>query len=267
MTNTLATFWTGSPLSTIEYISALSFREVGHQLIIYAVGDIGKAPPGVEVRDAREILDTNIVKHRKSGSVAIYADFFRYALFTKTDFTWVDLDIVAIKPIDISKPYVFGYENDREVNNAVLKLPKTSPALAELLKFGSDTHGYPPTLKGFRRLKYMVKSFGLGMHISEWPWGSTGPRALTHFAELSGEITHAQNVDAFYPISHHDAHRFAEPNQLNFESFPEETQSVHLWGKALRATLRDKHGGRIPENSFLDIARKRYSRWSGYSIP
>lgn len=268
MTGTLASFWTGSPLGTIEYISALSFLETGHSLVLYVIGDVGNIPPGIEVRDAREILDTGkVLTYRKTGSAALYANLFRYALFTKTDLTWVDLDIVALRPIDTGAPYIFGYERSDTLNNAVLKLPKDSAALQELLKFKSNTRGYPPTVQGFRRFKYMVKSLGFGIHIRDWPWGATGPRALTHFAKESGEIRHAQNMNVFYPIPFRDAWRFAKPDELNFESFPEETRLVHLWGKDLRTILRDKYNSQVPPGSFIDIARKRYSQWSGYGIP
>ncbi len=268
MTGKLATLWTGAPLGTIEYISALSFLETGHQLVLYTFGDVGDVPAGIEVRDAREILDTGtVVRHRKTGSTALYSDLFRYALFKHTDFTWVDLDVVALKPIVTDTTHIFGYERDGELNGAILKLPRNSETLRELLQFKSDTRGYPPTLKGFRRLKYVVKSLGMGVPISRWPWGAIGPRALTHFARLSGEIRHAQERDVFYPVPFKEAWRFAKPGEVNFDSFPEKTQAVHLWGKDLRAIIRDKYDGQVPPNSFLDIARMRYSRWSGYKIP
>ena len=58
MKRKLASFWDGSPLGPLEGL-----------------------PPGVELRDANEILSTQrIVTHRKSGSVALFSDLFRYAV-------------------------------------------------------------------------------------------------------------------------------------------------------------------------------------------
>ncbi len=264
----MATFWYGAPLGPIEQISALSMLDAGHKLIVYTRGDIKGVPPGIEVRDAGEILDTgDIVRHRKTGSVALYSDLFRYALFNKTDYTWVDLDVVALRPLPTDSPYLFGYESRTDVNGAVLRLPRQSPALARLSNFTVATRGYPPTITGLRRLKYVAKSLGRGLPIAEWPWGSLGPRALTHFLGQTGEISHALTIDAFYPIPFEQAARFAAADDLSLESFSSDVLAVHLWGKVLRQCVRENHNGRIPANSFLDKAAHHYSTRFGFEIP
>lgn len=267
MKRKFASFWVGSPLGPIEQISALSFLAVGHELIVYSTGPIEGLPPGVELRDAGEIFSTRqIVTHRKSGSPALYSDLFRYSMLSSTEYTWVDFDVVALRPFPDEIDYLFGYESALEVNNAVLRLPMNSVALESLSRLGVDTRGYPPCLKGFRRLRYMAKSFGMGLHISDWPWGSTGPRAVTHYLNQTGEISHALPIEAFYPITFQQAGRFAEPGDLSFESFTTETYAVHLWGKALRQHIQKERGGLIPQGSFLHEAMERYSALSGFRI-
>lgn len=267
MTSTVATFWHGAPLGPIEQISALSMLAAGHQLIIYTRGDIAGVPPGVEVRDSTEILDSgDIVRHRKTGSAALYSDLFRYALFAGTDFTWVDLDVVALKRLPTEMPYLFGYESPDMINGAVLRLPKSSPALAELLQYRADTRGYPPTISGLRRLKYIAKSFGRGIPIAQWPWGSIGPKALTHFLGQTGEIAHAMEIDAFYPIPFRQAGRFAVPDELSLDGFASNVIALHLWGKALREHIRQSHDGRIPARSFLDKASRHYATRCDFEI-
>lgn len=267
MTRKLASFWVDAPLGPIEQVSALSFLDVGHDLIVYSTGPLDGLPPGVELRDANEILSTaNIVKHRRTGSVALYSDLFRYALLNRTGHIWVDLDIVALRPFPDDLEYLVGYESENEVNGAVLRLPKNSAALAKLSQYNAQTRGYPPFLKGFRRFRYMLKSFGMGMHISDWPWGSIGPRGLTHFLVETSEIEQALPVETFYPIPFQQADRFARPHDLTFESFAQETFAVHLWGKALREHIQEKHRGAVPHDSFLQKAIERYSATSGFEI-
>ena len=267
MKRKLASFWTGAPLGPIEQLSALSFLSVGHELVVYSTGPVEGLPPGVEWRDANEILSTqHIVTHRKSGSAALYSDLFRYALLSQTDYTWVDLDMVALRPLPDEMDYLVGFESAGEVNGAVLRMPATSPALAQLSKFNVDTRGYPPFLTGLRRFRYVVKSLGQGMHISDWPWGAIGPRALTHYLQQTGEITHALPVEAFYPISYQQADRFARPNDLTIDSFTRQTYAVHLWGKALRQHISEKCDGVIPARSFLACAIEYYSRRTGFDI-
>lgn len=267
MTRKLASFWVDAPLGPIEQASALSFRDVGHDLIVYSTGPLNGLPPGVELRDANEILSTdNIVRHRKTGSVALYSDLFRFALLKKTDHIWVDLDIVALRRFPDDMNYLVGYENEQHLNGAVLRLPKNSQALARLLEYNVDTRGYPPFLKGFRRFRYMLKSFGRGMHISDWPWGAIGPRGLTHFLTETDEIGQALPTEAFYPIPWQQADRFARPHDLAFDSFQEGTLAVHLWGSLLRRHIDEHHGGIVPTHSFLHAAIERYTKTSGFPV-
>ena len=104
------------------------------------------------------------------------------------------------------------------------------------------------------------------MHISNWPWGSIGPRGLTHFLKQTGEIGHAMPREAFYPIAYDQAARFAQPHDLTFDSFAPETYAVHLWGKALRQYIREECGDIIPDGSFLHHAIGRYSRLIEFDI-
>ena len=142
---TVASLWIGDRLGPIEQASIRSFLKVGDTFILYAYNPIIGIPPGVEVKDAQEILPcTRIIRHKKTGSPAIHADLFRYALLEKTGITWVDLDVIALKPFRFEGDYVFGYENERSVANGVLRLPKNSKTLQELLSIKIDTKGYPP---------------------------------------------------------------------------------------------------------------------------
>lgn len=266
MTDTLATFWFGAPLGIIEQISALSVLAAGHKLVIYTSDELMGVPPGIETRSAREILDSEIVRHRKTGSAALHSDLFRYALLNKTDASWVDLDMVLLRPLPSESPYLFGYESVNEVNGAVLRLPKNSAALRELSKYNAESRGYPVTLRGFRRIKYLIKSFGMGLHIADWPWGSVGPRALSHHLVKTGEIREGLSIKTFYPIAFEQAQRFATPHDLSLTSFSGETLAVHLWGKALRSHLREKCGGRVPKLSFLDLAADHFGRQFDFEI-
>ena len=36
----------------------------------------------------------------------------------------MDLDLIALQPIDLSSPYLLGWESVKEVNGAILRLPR-----------------------------------------------------------------------------------------------------------------------------------------------
>ncbi|MBP1806547.1 hypothetical protein [Rubellimicrobium aerolatum] len=256
----LASFWHGGPLAAIEMASLHSFVALGHPVTVYSHAPIANLPGAVEWRDADEILPTDkVAVHRKHGSSALHSNFFRYAMFRKTEHLWVDLDIVALRPLAFEGGHVFGYETPASVNGAVLRLPKDSPALELLSRLGPHTRGVAPHIKGLRRLKYWVRTFGRGYPIDEWVWGSAGPRALTTYLTQTGEIRHARPVEAFYPIGVNEHQRLLEPG-LTPESFGPETYAVHLWASRLRKTLAERHGGAIPPDSFtgrvVERARK-----------
>lgn len=262
----LASLWIGDRLSPLEQTSALSFLEQGHELTLYVMGAVQGIPPGVKIRDANEVFKTNtIVRHRKTGSPALHSDLFRFALLGSTDFTWVDLDIICLRPFVFASDYVFGLETPDEVNGAVLKLPKSSLALTDLLKYNEHTTGYPPHLSRARKAKYFLKSMGRGLHISQWPWGSVGPRGLTFHLRRHDEFQHAMPIDAFYPVPLQQAHTFTEPDRLNRDHFGEGTYAVHLWGKELRETIR-RQGGGVQPRSFLGQEMIRQQAWSGFPI-
>lgn len=257
----LATLWIGDRLNEIEIASLWSFARQGQKVRLYAYGPIAGLPRGVELADAGEILSGDPIVRHKNGSPAIHADLFRYAMIAKTGAIWVDLDMIAFKPFVFPSAYVFGFEDEISVNNAVLGLPQDSPTLAALCALRPDTRGLPEDLHGFRRLRYQVKSLlAGGLPIGHWPWGSTGPLALTRNLRLNGELGHALPRSAFYAEPLSEVARFAEPGRLDWTSFPAEAYGAHLWGRQLRAHLAKHHGGRAPQGSFLallfDEARK-----------
>ncbi|MDO5527870.1 MAG: hypothetical protein Q4F71_00550 [Paracoccus sp. (in: a-proteobacteria)] len=209
-------------------------------------------PDGVIQRDAREIYDPGyIVKHRKTGSPALHSDLFKYAMLAKIEMLWVDLDIIALKPFSFPSPWVFGYEGPDAVNGAVLGMPRESAALAALLEFKHDTIGLPQYLSGTRRLKYLLRSLGRGLPINRWPWVAVGPRALTYYLQMTGEISHTLPQSAFYHVPLENARLLVAPDAVSRESLPPEAWAVHLWGKKLRTVIAEEFGGTIPTGSFL----------------
>lgn len=254
----LATLWVG-PLGPIEYASIASLLRAKHRLTIYSYGTLD-VPQGVEWRDANEVYPSaQVASYRKEGSPSLHSNFFRYALMAKTDHVWIDLDMIALRPFDLSSDRIYAFESDTRVNCAVLRMPKGSPALAELLRLQPDTRGVAPHITGLRRLKYLAKTLGRGVPIDRWPWGSTGPRALSHYLRKHDEMKYAMPMETFYPIDPRDCRRFVAPGDLTDDSFGPQTWGVHLSASNVHKVVRAEFGGTIPPESFLGrhIARAR----------
>lgn len=255
----LATLWVGD-LGPIEYASIASFLRHGHRLTVYSYAPLDGLPTGVEGRDANEILPTRQVAHyRREGSPSLHSNFFRYALMDRTESVWVDLDIIALRPFDFPGDRIYAHENAERVNCAVLRMPKTSPALAELSRFRPGMRGIAPHITGLRRLKYQIKTLGRGVPIEEWPWGSTGPRALSAALKRHDEVKFALPAKTFYPIGPSKCVQFVTPDALSDASFGPETYGVHLSASNVHKVVARDFGGTIPEDSFLGhhVARAR----------
>ena len=245
----LASLWIGSQLGLVEQMTLLSFLEHGHDFTLFTTENVSGIPLGIRVRDANEIFPCQtIMRDRVSNSPALHSDMFRYAMLAQTDLTWVDMDVLCIRPFIPVGPCTFANQTDSMVNNAVLRLPKDSQTLHHLLQFKPDTRGYPPLLSFRRKLKNWIKDGFSAPHISLWPWGSIGPHALTWYLKKSGEIQHALPQNTFYYVPYDKGDMLTQPGLLTRRNLPPDVFYIHLWGELLRTQLRSKA---LDDASFL----------------
>lgn len=123
-------FWHGPVLTPYERLSIKSFIDCGHRFRLYTYDLRLDVPDGCEVADAAAILPEDRVffypGDRGRGSVAAFANLFRYKLLHDRGGWWVDTDIVCQARRLPGARYVFGYQSDGSINNAVLKCPAGS---------------------------------------------------------------------------------------------------------------------------------------------
>ena len=254
----IGSLWIGGPLSWIELASIHSFVTTGHDYVLYSYEDISNAPEGVQLRDAREVWDTDeILYHSKAKSPAIHADVFRALMIQKTGRVWADTDIIALRPFPASLEWYFGHERvDRvELGNAIMGMPAESKTLEKLTGFLAADFPIPPWAGGKHRKRFEdMKARGEKLHLGDLSWGSTGPKALTYFAEETGEIQHAQKQQAFFPVSFQERKHLTDPqlgNDLAVMFREEESLCVHLYSRWLRKYTKGMVGQKPPLNSWL----------------
>ena len=258
----IGALWISGPLSFLEQLCLVSFRDAGHHTILWKYDDVTCVPPGIEVRDANEILPiTSTITHEKTGSPAPQADKFRYHMLSQVDrVIWADTDAYCLKPFETSNGHFYGWESEKHINNGVLGLPKDSDTLGELLAFTSDEFAIPPWFDDKRKREYEdAKARGEPVGAGAMSWGVWGPQALTHFLHATGEVKYALPRQALYPF------RFKERRfmtRAGFDSTPyitEETRSIHFYGRRMRKRIVEAHGGRPPGSSLIGklIAKHR----------
>jgi Alpha 1,4-glycosyltransferase conserved region len=255
--------WIGERLSWIELVSLRSWLEHGHQVTLWCYDPIEGVPNGICTADAGTILPkTSIIRHRQTRSVALFSNRFRYHLLRRTAATWLDSDMVLLRPLNDTSPYLFGWEMATRIGTAVLRLPQESAVLHDLRKLTDARVPVPPwwPLKG--RLKQHIKGL-IGRHrrAEYMDWGTFGPKALTYFLSRRDLAGRALPVEAFYPINWKDASLFfAMPDAVSSRLTPN-TIGVHLWSTSIVTGVDGQKtwGTRLPPaNSWLGAMCKRY---------
>lgn len=247
MEYTIAALWMEGPLSYLEQLCLKSFVDAGHRnVVLYHYGPLQNVPEGIELADANEILpQTNFLKHERTGSPALHSDLFRYKMLEKSRNTiWADTDAYCVRKFDTPNGHFYGWESDKHVNGGVLGLPHDSDTLKALLDFTSDEFAIPP----YYGPEYVAeleaaKAAGTPVHASEQPWGVWGPHAVTHFLQQTGEIRHALPQEALYPFTFRDRRMMLKRNFDVTGYVTENTYSIHLYGRRMRARLVEREGG------------------------
>lgn len=261
---TIGTLWIGPELSWMEQLCLQSFLDHGHDVVLYTYGDVKGVPKGVKIADADDVLPSKkIIRHARTGSPAYHADVFRLHMLKKTDYIWADTDAFCCQPWDIKKGKHFhGWISDNKpmVNNGVLRLPKSSKTLKEMLKFTSDEYPIPPWYSAEKQQELQeLKDAGNGVHVSLLPWGVWGPDALSWFLKATGEIEHSQPGHVIYPVPFAIAGVVLNPNRLNKAEglIKEDTLSIHFWGRRFR-NIAAKYEGMPPKGSYVEKLCKRH---------
>ncbi|MGO4915647.1 class I SAM-dependent methyltransferase [Pseudogemmobacter sp. W21_MBD1_M6] len=253
----IASLWIGAELSWLEQLCLKSFLDHGHKVVLYTYDAVANVPEGVDVRDAAEILPSEkIIRHARTGSPAYHADLFRLHMLKKTDYIWADTDAYCCQPWDIKRgSHLHGWISDAtpQVNNGVLRLPKTSKTLAAMLKFTSDEYPVPPWYGVEKQAELQaLKDKGQGVHVSLLPWGIWGPEALFWFLNQTGEIRHSQPGHVLYPVPFANAGITLKSKTADEARalVKDDTLSIHFWGRRFR-NIAAKRGQVPARGSFV----------------
>lgn len=228
------TLWIGPALGPVERACLKSVLNQGHPLALYCYREPAGVPDGVELRDASAIIpERRIIRHR-TGSFALFANWFRYELQRREAGTWVDCDVYLLSPLNGASPYLFGEEAPGRINNAVLRLPPDSPLLPPLLALFEE-RSVPPWLPFRARTAARLRLWRRGRSgLASMPWGSAGPDALSYLAKRHGLSRLAVPPELLYPAPWQDALWIADPGKWLEDVITPRTVAVHLWNERIK---------------------------------
>ena len=209
--------WIGDELGPLEQICLASFVRHGHRVFLHSYRDF-PLPDGVKPIDARMLAPFDArLRYRRSGSVALFADYYRARILQEYDACWADADIFCIHPLEAAPSYIIDFHTEpsgrRVYQNAVLRAPRHSALLSGIVELFDDYRHAYRFVSPRRRLKYRLQSliqrnFGL----ADMPWGLTGPIALAH---LCRELGLDDDIDRLGPIISGAGPRLFEPQGID----------------------------------------------------
>ena len=262
---TIHMFWHGPALSRMERLAVASFLHHGHAVDLHVYDEPQGVPAGARLREAADTLPREaIFLHRRTGSVALFADWFRYRLLAEQGGVWADMDVACLQPIAYPQAEVFAWEDERQLNNAILGLP-AGHALARWLADCCERPNRLLPYDGWRvRLRKLRRRFLQGDRRDGLRWGELGPKGLTAAARHLGYLERALPSAHFYPVP-------AERWRSLFEAAPRpgalpwgaESRAVHLWNNmAARSPDFDK-GAQFAADSPFEVLCARYGVSNG----
>jgi hypothetical protein len=173
----------------------------------------------VRLEDAREICTDESLTRRffanRKPSIATFADMFRYRMIRDKGYCWVDTDVLCLKkPAFGGDGGIFCRQADAVgtslVNNAVLRLPTSHPALAEL-----------------------VAAAEAAIDVDQ-RWGAIGPFLLTPVLTKYGLYDRALASHVCYPIEPEQFWKLFLPAYRDWaDDAARGATFVHLWGEAI----------------------------------
>ena len=213
-----ASFWHGR-LNPFAYACLSSFPQAGVTLRVFSYDPHLELPPGVRHADARTICpdESLIGRFIANGkpSIATFADMFRYRMMRQTGCCWIDTDMLCLmRPAFDNDGFVFCRQADAVgtslVNNAVLRLPPTNPALTEL-----------------------IAAAEAAIDVDQ-RWGAIGPFLLTPVLAKHGLDSHALDSHVCYPIEPEQFWKLFLPGYCEWAANAVRGASfVHLWSEAI----------------------------------
>jgi hypothetical protein len=243
----LVTLWIGERMGPVERACLRSMMRHGHDVALYTYGLVDGVPEGVELRNAADVLPAERILCHESGSVALFANWFRYALLRREAGIWVDTDVYLLAPLGRQPDHLFGWEDELRIASGILRLPSDSPVLHDLLGL-FERQTLPFWLPWYERGRAWLWRLGTGRTgLERMPWGAAGPRALTALAQRHGVAGEAAPTSRFYPIHYRDARWILDPSRRLEEMIRPDSLSIHLWNELIKGWKEDA----APAGSFL----------------
>jgi Alpha 1,4-glycosyltransferase conserved region/Glycosyltransferase sugar-binding region containing DXD motif len=250
-------FWHGPALSRVERLSMSSFVAQGHDVHLHVYDAPDGVPAGVKLCDANSVIDeSQLFRHPKSGSMAQFADWFRYRVLHDQGGIWADTDVVCLRPLHYSQDEIYAWQDPLQINNAVLGLPARHALAKWMAECCENPNKVLPYDDGRSRRRKWRRRWLQGNRRGNVKWGEYGPVGFTSAARYLCYADKALPAWHFYPVHYNDWRTvFDQPRDLAILG---ESRALHLWNEMLRRQPNLNKNARFTEGSLFEQLCARY---------
>lgn len=230
--------------------------KAGHKFHLYTYDKVKNIPKGTIIKDANKIIPEKELKKLK-GNHLPFSDIFRYKMLYDNGGYWVDLDMICIKKLDFSEPFVFSSERTIQKgayarkekfmpNIGILKAPKKSEFYKTLYERCLKEKEKPVKNK----LKFMII---LRKHIHDFNY-SKYVKNPNYFCHLDWWYA----KDAFYPQENNMFKmKYGVPGKsINSMFKGKNVYTVHFWRNLVLNKYKLDPNGTYHEKSLWERVKK-----------
>lgn len=229
--------WIGDMLPQFAELSIRSFLDHGISFQLFTYRDYPNIPEGTIVRHADEIRPMQDVYLHNTGSYAMFADWFRYALLEKEGGWWVDLDVICLSDkLPETSPW-FACEEAGRCSNAIICFPPRHPLITAMRQVAEDPASPLPwddekTL--LDKEQYCKNVPDVLARRKSMPWGHSGPNMFTVAIRHFGLESKGALAGTVYPI-HYGIWKHYYSGAISLDSpIFHQAWAIHIWGELLR---------------------------------
>ncbi len=254
-------FWHGATLSRLEQLCMASFLAHGHPVRLHVYEEPKGVPPGVQLIDASLTLPREyLFHHAESGSVAMFADWFRYQLLYEQGGIWADTDVACLKPLTYPQSELFARQDEHIINNAVLALPAGHELAAWMVACCREPNRVLPYDSVRTRRRKLKRRLLQGNRRANVAWGENGPQGFTQAARHLGYEDRALPYWHFYPVHYLNWRAVFDSSLRDNPGIIAASTTLHLWNEMTRRTPGFDKNARFPPDSLFERLCARYLR-------
>ena len=258
--------WVGTHLSPIESYCIQSYINQGHEFHLYSYNDFPALPKGTILKDANAIIPEQEIFRQVSGpakgSLAAFADYFRYNLLHTKGGWWTDMDFLCLNTLKQPNNLFLAAEfrPRRARNNSYSRPWRTiNKSLNTLRTIISEEQLKGKRTKILQALAYsqsptnslmfaepanpiMMEAAAEAKKLKDTnlKWGEIGPNLVAALAEKHKGTSSITIGDAheFMPISYDQIDILNQPSQ-SFNTT--NIKTIHLYNEVWRQNNLDKN--------------------------